>query len=36
MAYNVSGVAEPAQRFAERPASKERFTLPKYATQLAG
>jgi len=33
---NISSIAEPAKRVAERPASKARFNLPKTAPPLAG
>ena len=29
MALNISGVAEPAKRVAERPAGEERFNTPQ-------
>jgi len=29
MAYNISSIAEPAKRVAERPASKARFIPPQ-------
>ena len=36
MAYNVSGVAEPAQRVAERPAGEERFNTPQTRDESGG
>jgi len=36
MAANISSIAEPAKRVAERPASKACYNLPKTAPQLAG
>jgi len=36
LAANISSIAEPAKRVAERPASKACFNFPKTAPQLAG
>jgi len=36
MALNVSGVAEPAQRVAERPAGEERFMTPQNRDESGG
>ena len=36
MALNVSGVAEPAQRVAERPAGEERFNTPQTRDESGG
>ena len=36
IAHNITGVAEPAQRVAERPAGEERFKTPQTRDETGG